>query len=94
MKARNLAVPVEEISGETLKESLPEVLEQRGVSLLVIHNGEPAKVLIDYEEFIEILDILDELNDPVLLEEIALGRKEYAETGGIPLEKLKEDLGL
>ncbi len=50
--------------------------------------------MIDYEELIEILDILDELNDLVLLEEIALGRKEYAETGGIPLEKLGEDLGL
>lgn len=91
---RKLAIPVEQISVEALRDTLSDVVARKGVSLLVLWHGEPSKVLLDYEEFVEILDILDELNQPGLLERIAMGRKEYAETGGISLEKLAHDLEL
>jgi len=54
---------------ELLKEDSPLVITER---------GHPAKVILGYEEVLELLDILDELSDPEAITAVVEGRKAIA----------------
>ncbi|OGW76860.1 MAG: hypothetical protein A3K16_00920 [Omnitrophica bacterium RIFCSPLOWO2_01_FULL_45_24] len=48
---------------------------RRGKAYLVTEHGQPAGVFLPYEDAIELVDIIDELNDKKLLKIIAEGRR-------------------
>lgn len=56
------------------KEKISFLLNKRKTLVLTDH-GEPASVLVPYEDMLELLDILDEINDPKVLSLIESGRK-------------------
>ena len=56
-----------------LKEHLSEFLK-KGKPVIVTDHGSPANVIVPYEEMIELLDILDEMQDKETQKLIAEGR--------------------
>lgn len=58
------------------KAHLSEYIKKTGFQIIT-HHGEPKKVVVDYDEMIELLDIMDELNDPELIAQIQKARKDY-----------------
>jgi hypothetical protein len=44
---------------------------------IVTVNGKPQKIVLNYSEIIELIDIFDELQDPELMKEIQAARKSY-----------------
>ncbi|OGW99964.1 MAG: hypothetical protein A3I73_04105 [Omnitrophica bacterium RIFCSPLOWO2_02_FULL_45_16] len=59
---------------------------RRGKAYLVTEHGQPAGVFLPYEDAIELVDIIDELNDKKLLKIIAEGRRAISRGAkGIPL---------
>lgn len=65
---------------------------RKGMAYLVTEHGHPAGVFLPYEDAIELVDIIDELNDKKLLKTIAEGRRAIRKSGrGISVsESLKK----
>ena len=56
-------------------------------TVIVTKRGTPEKVMLPYEELVELLDIIDELSDPKTLEAVREGREAIdAGADGIPVE--------
>ena len=55
--------------------------------LIITEHGEPKKVLLEYEDMIELVEIMEELHDPEVLRLVKVGRK-AVQSGfkGIPVE--------
>ena len=55
--------------------------------LIITEHGEPKKVLLEYEDMIELVEIIEELQDPEVLRLVKVGRKTI-QSGfkGIPVE--------
>ena len=67
---------------------LAEVLKKDEV-LIVTQHGQPAKVVIDYEDMLELIDVVDEFQDPAAIRTVLEGRKAVKEGAlGIPAAKL------
>ena len=57
--------------------------------LVVTEHGHPTRVLIPYEEMLEIIDLLDELKDREVMKTVMEGKKAVKEhSKGIPVSKL------
>lgn len=56
------------------KDHLSSVLKRAGPTVIT-DNGTPQNVVMPYEDVMELIDILDELQDPDTLKIIAKGRK-------------------
>ncbi len=62
---------------------------KREEMLVVTQHGQPSKVVIDYEDMLELIDILDELQDVDTMNEVVEGKKAITDqTVGIPVSKL------
>ena len=44
---------------------------------IVTHHGKPKKVIIEYDEMIELIDILEELQNSLLIKDIQKAREDY-----------------
>jgi prevent-host-death family protein len=67
------------------KEKISSLLNKRKTLVLTDH-GEPASVLIPYADMLELLDILDEINDPKTRSLVGSGRKSIKQgTKGISI---------
>ena len=56
--------------------------------LVITDHSQPVKVIVPYEDMLELLDILEEINDPKTRRLVALGRKSIKEGAkGIPVFK-------
>ncbi|MCL5773522.1 MAG: hypothetical protein M1536_04005 [Firmicutes bacterium] len=75
-----------------LRSSLSEVINKSGSPVFITIHGKPQKILMDYEELLELLEIYEELQRPDLLEKIAKARAEYRKTGGVPFRNLSRKL--
>ena len=62
------------------KEKISTLLNQRK-TLVVTDRGEPTSVLIPYAEMLELLDIMEEVNDPKTRALVASGRKSVKQGG-------------
>lgn len=71
-----------------LKEKLSKYLKDER-PLIVTERGTPKKVIVPYDEMIEVLEILDELSDREALQTVQEGRKAIAAGAkGVPVSKL------
>ena len=67
------------------KERISSLLNQRKTLILTDH-GEPSSVLVPYADMLELLDILEEINDPKTRLLIEAGRKSIKQgSKGIPV---------
>lgn len=68
-----------------LKEKLSSLLRQSG-PLVVTDHGAPTNVILPYEDVMELLDIVDEMNDIETRKVVESGRKSIQEgASGIPV---------
>ena len=61
---------------------------------IVTERGKPRQVLIAYDKFVELVEILEELRDRHLMGKIARARTAFKRGGGVSLSKLADDLHL
>ena len=67
------------------KENISGFFKKRGL-LIVTEHGEPTRVVVPYQEMLEMADLMEELNDPQTLALVAEGRRAVrAGTKGIPV---------
>lgn len=74
--------------------NLPKIankISREGGHYLVTNRSKPSLVAIPFTDYQQIEDILLELNAPILQNEIAAGRKEYAAGKTVPLDTVLKD---
>ena len=54
--------------------------------VVIANRGKPFQTLLPYQEFMEIMDLIDELRNKSLLENIAQARSAYRKTGGVKVD--------
>jgi prevent-host-death family protein len=70
------------------REHLAEYLKREDM-LVVTQHGQPSKVVIDYEDMLELVDIVDELQDANTISTVAEGKRAITnQPAGIPVSKL------
>lgn len=70
------------------RDHLAETLKKEEV-LIVTQHGQPSKVVIDYEDMLELIDILDELQDDEITHVVSEGKRAIKEgAAGIPVSNL------
>ena len=60
----------------------------------ITRNGEPDAILISVEDFEAILQTMEILGDPELMAQIKQGQAELDRGEGIPLDQVRQELGL
>lgn len=53
-------------------------LLKNGKPLVITEHGQPVRVMLDYAEMLDLLDMLEELSDPETLEAVREGREAIA----------------
>ncbi len=72
-----------------LKQGLSDFLK-RDQPLIVTDRGEPTNVILHYDDFLELVDIIEEINDPRTRKLVAEGRRFIKEGSlGIPVFPVK-----
>ncbi len=57
--------------------------------LVITEHGQPVRVVLNYEEILDLLDMLDELSDPETVKAVREGRKAITKGAkGIPVSRL------
>ncbi len=67
----------EHVGVRKLRNHLFELLKENN-PLVITERGHPTKIMFDYEEILELLDVLDELSDPEVVAAVVEGRKAIA----------------
>lgn len=81
LKARHIGV-------KDFRAHLAAALKKEDV-LIVTQHGQPSKVVIDYDDMLELVDVVDEIQDPSAVSAVMEGRKAVrAGALGIPVTKL------
>lgn len=76
-----------------LKTNLCKIID-KNKPCIVTERGKPKQFMIPYEEMVEIIEILEELANPEIIQEIQSARKSCRGGGGISLNKLWKELGI
>jgi hypothetical protein len=61
---------------------------------IVTDHGKPRQVLIAFDRFVELIELLEDFRDRHLLSQIVRARKAYQKGRVVPLARLAKDLGL
>ena len=71
------------------RDHLAEALKKDQM-LIVTQHGQPSKVVIDYEDMLELVDVIDELQDASTVRTVLEGRDAIKRKGsaGIPVARL------
>ncbi len=64
------------ITVQELQKNLSKILKGNG-AYFVTDNDKPVKVIFSYDSLLDFFETLEELDDKVLLRQVAQGRKEY-----------------
>lgn len=71
-----------------LREHLSKRLKGSRV-IVVTEHGTPTKVILSYQDVMELIEVMDELRDQAALQAVQEGRKSIQEgTEGIPVSRL------
>ncbi len=71
-----------------LREHLSKRLKAKG-ALVVTEHGTPTKVILSYQDVVELIEVLDELQDKAAIQAVQEGRKAVgAGNEGIPVSRL------
>ncbi|GEM_PF-619089 len=58
-------------------------------SLVITERGEPVRVMINYDKMLDLIDMMDELSDPVTIKAVYDGRRSIARgSRGIAVSRL------
>ena len=74
-----------------LRENLAKAVKSHRF-IFVTDHGKPVKAMVPYEVLLELLEVLEELKDKSLVQEIIMGRKEYAKGGWVSVDRIKKML--
>ncbi len=88
---------VNTISARELRPKLSSVLKtihDRFDRYIVTRRGRPEVVMISVEDYESLLETLEIQSDKVLMKRIRKAEKEFKAGKGVPLEKVKKELGL
>lgn len=78
----------EHVGVRDLRQHLPDFLKGKS-PLIITSYGKPAKVILNYEEILELVDILDELSDPETVAAVIEGRRVISRGAkGIPISEV------
>lgn len=64
----------EHVGVKQLKNNLSEYLREKS-TLVVTNRGKPTNVILSYDEAMDLIDLVEELSDPELIEAIREGRE-------------------
>ena len=68
-----------------LKQQLSNFLK-KDQPLIVTDHGEPTNVILHYDDFLELVDIIEEMNDPYARKLVSEGRRAVKDgSAGIPV---------
>src|SRR3989338_5033811 len=71
-----------------LREHLSKRLKGRG-AIVVTEHGTPTKVILSYQDVIELIEVLDELQDKAAIQSVQEGRKAVrGGAEGVPVNRL------
>ena len=71
-----------------LREHLSKRLKEKK-AIVVTEHGAPTKVILSYQDVVELIEVLDELQDRAAIQAVQEGRKEIkAGREGIPVSRL------
>jgi len=79
-RAMSLATKIlrsERVGVKHLKNNLSEYLKEKD-TIVVTNRGKPTNIILSYNEALDLIDIVEELSDPELLQTIQEGRKAIA----------------
>ena len=74
--------------------SLPERLSESHETVTVMRRGKPVLAILSWDEYEALVETLEILGDPELMESLRQGIKEAEQGKGIPWESVKKKLRL
>jgi len=87
MSAINLLRKAKPVNLREAQSQLSELIKSKEISLFLSH-GKPVSFLVPYEDMLDLVETLDELQDKKILQEITQARKDYAQGRAVPAEGL------
>ena len=87
MSAHNFLRKAKLVNVREAQAQLPKLIKSKSPSIVLSH-GKPVSFLVPYEDMLDLVETLDELQDKKLLQEIARSRKDYAQGRAVPAERL------
>lgn len=87
------------IGADELRRKLTKILSElpkNGGGIVITQNGRPKGVLVDIKTYLRIQGLEDEIADydPKLIKRINKALEDVKKNGGIPAEKVWEELGI
>ena len=80
MNAATILLKAKKVGVRSFRDSVSRYIREHR-PIVITEHGTPESVLLPYEDMLEIIDVLDELQDEGLLKTIAEGRRAI-KTGG------------
>lgn len=75
------------------RQNFTEIVKQAHELLqrfIITNRGEPEAVVMSIDEYEDLLEVIEDLSNPELIDEIAEARKAYAATGGIDFDQYRK----
>jgi PHD/YefM family antitoxin component YafN of YafNO toxin-antitoxin module len=73
---------------------LPEILSENNHTMALTRHGRPVLALLPWELFQSIVETMEIMSDPELMESIRHGIKDVEEGNLVPIEQVKAELGI
>lgn len=93
MSASNLLRNAKPVNVREAQAQLSKLIRSKSPSMVLSH-GKPVSFLVPYEDFLDLVETLDELKDKKLLGEIEKARAEYNQSKSVSVERLFKKMGL
>ncbi len=87
MSASNLLRNVKPVNLREARGQLSKLIRSKELSVF-LSKGKPVSFLVPYEDMLDLVETLDQLQDKKLLQEITRARKEYAQGKAVSAERL------
>ncbi len=92
MSSANLLRKAKPANVREAQAQLSKLIRSKSPSMALSH-GKPVSFLVPYEDMLDLVESLDELNDKKLLREIARARTEYSDGKAVPAKRLFAKMG-
>ena len=93
MSANNLLRKAKPVNVREAQAQLSKLIRLKEPSMVLSH-GKPVSFLVPYEDMLDLVETIDELNDQKLLGEIERARKDHAQGKTVAAESLFKEMGL
>ncbi|MDF0668132.1 MAG: hypothetical protein P0119_18975 [Nitrospira sp.] len=93
MSAISLLRNAKPVNVREAQAQLSKLIRSKSPSMVLSH-GKPVSFLVPYEDFLDLVETLDELKDKKLIGEIERARAKYNQGKSVPAERLFKKMGL